>query len=87
MNGLLDSLKQKKAVMVSPLAFIMAACGGGCDDPAGVELDGPRVGRPHRCWRLHPLLPAGDSRDLGELVDPSRGPTVASFELTRTLFS
>ena len=29
MNGLLDSLKQKKAVMISPLAFILAACGGG----------------------------------------------------------
>jgi hypothetical protein len=29
MNGLLESLKQKKAVMISPLAFILAACGGG----------------------------------------------------------
>ena len=29
MNGLLDSMKQKKAVMISPLAFILAACGGG----------------------------------------------------------
>ena len=29
MNGLLDSFKQKKAVMISPLALILAACGGG----------------------------------------------------------
>ena len=29
MDGLLDSFKQKKAVMISPLALILAACGGG----------------------------------------------------------
>ena len=29
MNSLIDNLKHKKAVMISPLAFILAACGGG----------------------------------------------------------
>ena len=29
MNSFLDRFKQKKAVMISPLAFILAACGGG----------------------------------------------------------
>ena len=29
MNGLLDRLKQRKAVIISPLALILAACGGG----------------------------------------------------------
>ena len=29
MNILLDNLKHRKAVLISPLAFILAACGGG----------------------------------------------------------
>ena len=29
MTSLVDNLKQRKAAMVSPLAFILAACGGG----------------------------------------------------------
>ena len=29
MTGLVDNLKQRKAAMISPLAFILAACGGG----------------------------------------------------------
>ncbi len=29
MNSLLDNLKHRKAIMISPLAFILAACGGG----------------------------------------------------------
>ena len=38
MNGLLDSLKQKKAVMISPLAFILAACGGGGSSSIGSSI-------------------------------------------------
>ena len=29
MNSFLERFKQKKVVMISPLAFILAACGGG----------------------------------------------------------
>ena len=29
MNSLLNNLKHRKAIMISPLAFILAACGGG----------------------------------------------------------
>ena len=29
MTSLVDNLKQRKAAMISPLAFILAACGGG----------------------------------------------------------
>ena len=29
MTSIVDNLKQRKAAMISPLAFILAACGGG----------------------------------------------------------
>ena len=38
MNGLLDSLKQKKAVMISPFAFILVACGGGGSSSIGSSI-------------------------------------------------
>jgi hypothetical protein len=59
MSSLVDNLKQRKAAMISPLAFILAACGGGSsskssigdidltgstnDDPGGSRSSGPTV--------------------------------------------
>ena len=37
MSSFVDNLKQRKAAMISPLAFILAACGGGSSNKSSIS--------------------------------------------------